>query len=56
MANFSSSIQGKGAILLAVHRGKIAEGMDFTDEMARLVLLVGIPYPPCKDEKILLKV
>jgi len=41
-------------ILIAVHRGKIAEGMDFTDEMARLVILIGIPYPPFKDEKIVL--
>jgi len=29
--------------------------MDFTDEMARLVILIGIPYPPFKDEKIVLK-
>ena len=40
---------GKGAILLAVHRGRFSEGFDFTDEMARLILLVGVPYPPIRD-------
>ena len=41
----------KGAVLLAVHRAKISEGLDFTDEMARMVIMVGVPYPPIKDEK-----
>jgi len=52
MKKFESHIKkGNGAVLLAVHRGKISEGMDFSDDMARMVVLVGIPYPPIKDDK-----
>ena len=32
-----------------------SEGMDFADNQARLVLVVGIPYPPAKDARVLLK-
>ena len=37
---------GKGALFLAVCRGKLSEGLDFKDEMARGVVVVGIPYAP----------
>ena len=45
----------KGAILFAVFRGKASEGMNFSDNMARSVMIVGIPYPPLYDPKITLK-
>jgi Rad3-related DNA helicase len=35
----------KGAILMGVCRGRISEGLDFSDDAARLVIIVGIPYP-----------
>ena len=32
--------------MFAVHRGKVAEGIDFSDELCRAIFLVGVPYPP----------
>lgn len=29
--------------MLAIARGRLAEGIDFTDELARAVYLIGIP-------------
>jgi Fanconi anemia group J protein len=34
-----------GAILMGVCRGRISEGLDFSDRAARCVIIVGIPYP-----------
>lgn len=34
-----------GAVMLGVCRGKISEGLDFKDDAARGVLIIGIPYP-----------
>ncbi len=31
--------------MLAVCRGKLSEGLDFSDDAARAVIIVGIPYP-----------
>lgn len=35
---------GRGAILLAVARGKVSEGVDFDHHYGRAVLMFGIPY------------
>ena len=35
----------RGAILMGVCRGRISEGLDFSDRAARAVVVVGIPYP-----------
>jgi Rad3-related DNA helicase len=43
---------GKGAIMLAVMRGKLSEGMDFSDNFTRAVFIVGICNLPFKDPKI----
>lgn len=35
---------GRGAILLSVARGKVAEGIDFDNNYGRAVVMIGIPY------------
>lgn len=40
-----SCAKRSGALLFAVCRGKISEGMDFIDDHARAVISIGIPYP-----------
>jgi len=45
----------RGAVLLAVCRGKVSEGIDFADANARGVVVVGIPYPNLKDKQVELK-
>ncbi|XP_031627516.1 regulator of telomere elongation helicase 1 homolog isoform X2 [Contarinia nasturtii] len=42
----------KGAILMAVMRGKISEGLDFKDKYARGVCITGIPLASIKDLKV----
>lgn len=44
----------KGAILMAVMRGKASEGLDFKDEYARAVIIVGVPYPNIKGQNIIM--
>ena len=44
-----------GAILMGVCRGRISEGLDFSDNAARCVIVVGIPYPQMVDPKVILK-
>jgi Rad3-related DNA helicase len=34
-----------GAVYFAVCGGKLSEGIDFTDSMARAVFIIGIPFP-----------
>ncbi|XP_054651079.1 Fanconi anemia group J protein isoform X2 [Dunckerocampus dactyliophorus] len=44
-----------GALLMAVCRGKVSEGLDFTDDNARAVVTIGIPFPNIKDLQVELK-
>jgi regulator of telomere elongation helicase 1 len=44
-----------GAMLVAVCRGKLCEGIDFTDRQCRLVIMVGVPYPSKNDLRVMLK-
>ncbi|EEY67719.1 uncharacterized protein PITG_17950 [Phytophthora infestans T30-4] len=44
-----------GAVFLAVYRGKVSEGIDFSNDNARAVLCVGIPFPSVKELQVSLK-
>ncbi|THD20902.1 Fanconi anemia group J protein [Fasciola hepatica] len=41
-----------GAIVLAVCRGKVSEGLDFADSYGRLVIAIGIPYPAFNSPQV----
>ncbi len=44
-----------GAIMLAVCRGKISEGIDFADNNGRAVIITGLPFPLFTDPRVVLK-
>ncbi|CAK4140559.1 unnamed protein product [Aphanomyces euteiches] len=44
-----------GAFFFAVFRGKVSEGIDFSNDNARAVICVGIPFPNIKEQQIALK-
>ncbi|XP_050299397.1 regulator of telomere elongation helicase 1 homolog isoform X2 [Anthonomus grandis grandis] len=44
-----------GAIFMGVCRGKVSEGLDFADCNGRAVIITGLPYPPLKDPRVILK-
>ncbi|KAJ0180243.1 hypothetical protein K1T71_003647 [Dendrolimus kikuchii] len=45
----------KGACFMAVCRGKVSEGLDFADMNGRAVIITGLPFPPLRDPRIILK-
>ncbi|XP_026742526.1 regulator of telomere elongation helicase 1 homolog [Trichoplusia ni] len=45
----------RGACFMAVCRGKVSEGLDFADMNGRAVIITGLPFPPLKDPRIVLK-
>lgn len=56
MNEFYTQIQKtEGACFMAVCRGKVSEGLDFADINGRAVIITGLPYPPLKDPRIMLK-
>ncbi|EQC25210.1 hypothetical protein SDRG_16908 [Saprolegnia diclina VS20] len=44
-----------GAVFMAVYRGKVSEGIDFSNDNARAVLAIGIPFPNIKEQQVALK-
>jgi regulator of telomere elongation helicase 1 len=54
---YSSIYEGekKGSILMGVCRGRLSEGLDFSDDAARMVIIIGIPFPQMYDSRVILK-
>ncbi|XP_026446136.1 Fanconi anemia group J protein homolog [Papaver somniferum] len=49
---YTQETSNGGAALLAVCRGKVSEGIDFSDDNARVVVIVGIPFPNTYDIQV----
>ena len=43
---------GSGAVLFGVLRGRASEGLNFSHDHARGVVMIGIAYPPIYDIKV----
>jgi len=55
LADFAQAARESKALLLAVVGGKVSEGINFKDDMCRLVLVCGLPYPNPRDPVLLEK-
>jgi Rad3-related DNA helicase len=56
LEDYKRAVDTKGkAVFIAVCRGKLSEGIDFCDNAARAVIMVGIPYPQIYDPRVVLK-
>lgn len=49
---YSKDASSRGAVLLSVVGGKMSEGINFADDMARCVMVVGLPYPDITDPEL----
>ena len=53
--NYKKSCYHKGGIFFSVCRGSSSEGINFNDDLARMVIVIGIPYANLMDVKVQLK-
>ena len=53
LSNYSRAVgKGTGAVLFSVVGGKMSEGINFADDMARCVVVVGLPFPDNKAAEL----
>lgn len=52
---YTAAKTSRGAIFMAVLRGKVSEGLDFKDHNGRCVVIIGLPFPPFFDPRVTLK-
>ncbi|PHJ21712.1 atp-dependent rna helicase chl-1 [Cystoisospora suis] len=50
-----SSKKIRAVVLLCVMSGSLSEGVNFNDSLARLIFLIGLPYPNIKDPEFQLR-
>jgi chromosome transmission fidelity protein 1 len=56
LEEYSNEISnGKGALLLSVVGGRLSEGINFSDDLARAVMLIGLPFPNAFSGEIVSK-
>jgi Rad3-related DNA helicase len=53
--DFYKTVLTNGALLILTSTGSLASGLDFSDDVARTIIQVGIPFPNLGDPKTIMK-